>query len=345
MDLPSLVCWRETCAANHAQSTASLSRTLERLVSVFVSHPNALLRLITEFRAVIGGEVALAYVRRHVPFRPRSLEVFVGRVEYEAFCRAILSDPHLSSDVVLASDLVVGYPLCTQRDIVETLQLRLRSGLGIQVRRSSTLSPLSPVARAPCTALMNFVSPQCFGCAYPRLTLNGRALVCDMGAGNVDHADGAARAAVVDMGMDIGNTPARWPEYCIWSPTPSNVETITACWRTDFICPGQGRYFGDAGSFVGLVAPLECGEEGKRDMRKLLFASTIVWRLSSSYRCVMRCERRDELLPIGVTSHVITFVYGGLENLDDLSLATGCWFSRNRGSKVHVVRRSHSAPP
>ena len=276
MDLPSLVCWRKTCTANHAQSTASLSRTLDWLVNVFVSHPTALLRLITEFRAVIGGEVALAYVRRHVPFRPRSLEIFVGRVEYEALCRAILSDPHLSRDVVLASDHVVSYPLCTQRDIVETLQLRLRSGLGIQVRRSSTLSPLSPVTRAPCTALMNFVSAQSFGCAYPRLTLNGRALVCDMGAGNVDLADAAAREAVIDMGMDIGDTPARWPEYCIWSATPSNVETVTACWRTHFICPGQGRYFGDAGSFVGLVAPLDCGAEGKCGMRRLLFGNTIV---------------------------------------------------------------------
>ena len=344
MDIKSLVCWRETCATNYAQSTASLSRTLTRLVSVFLSHPNALLRLITEFGAVIGGEAALAYIRREVPFRPRSLEIFVGRLEYEPFCRAILSNPDLAPDAILASSSVVGYPLCSQRDIVETLQLRLRSGLSIYLRRSSTLSPLSPITRAYCTALMNFVSPRCFGCAYPRLTLNNRALVCDVGMRNIDYGDSASRTAVVGFGIETSVNPARWSQYCVWSATPSNEETVTACWRSHFICPGQGRYFGDRGSLVGLVSPLNSGPEESRDIRALLFGSTIVWRLSSSYRCIMRCEGRDRLLPIGVTSHVITFVHDELQNLGNSSPGRGRCFVRDFPSKLHVLRRFRSLP-
>ena len=331
MDIASLICWRQTCIANYAHAVASLERKLVGLVDTFLSYPTALLQVVTDFNAVIGGEVALAYIRRDVLVRPHSLEIFVSRLEYEAICRSILSDPLLSLDIVDATTVKADYTVCTQRDITQTLRLRLRSGLDMHVRRSSTLSPLSPIARAPCTALMNFVTRESFGCAYPRLTLNNQALLCDLGMDAADYLDGAARNVLVDVGIDAAVEPSHWPEYRVWSPTPSNVDTVNACWRSHFICPEQGRFFGDRGSFVDFVSPLDCGAVELRDRRAPPFGCTIVWRLSSSYQCVMSCEGRDRLLPNGVTSQAVIFVH------DRFSTATvGC----SRRSRSLRIERS-----
>ena len=333
MDIASLVCWRQTCTANYAHAVASLERKLVRLVDSFLSYPTALLQVVSDFNAVIGGEVALAYIRRDVTIRPHSLEIFVGRLQYEGICRAILSDPLLSLDIVVATTVNADYMLCTQRDITRTLRLRLRSGLDMHIRRSSTLSPLSPIARAPCTAFMNFVTRESFGCAYPRLTLNNQALLCDIGMGVADHLDGAARDILVDIGIEAAVEPSHWPEYRLWSPTPSNVATSNACWRSHFICPEQGRFFGDRGSLVDFVSPLDCGAVQLRDRRAPPFGCTIVWRLSSSYQCVMSCEGRDRLLPNGVTSQAIMFVH------DRFSTAPVGYSRRPRS-----LRRERSGP-
>lgn len=348
MDLASIVSWRQTCIANYAQSTASLDRTLLKLLNPFVSHPSVLLRLVADYGAVIGGETALAYIRRDEVFRPRTLEIFAGRLQFGPLCRAISSSSRLSTDIVRTATYAAVYPLCTERDVEETLVVHLRSGLDLYVRQSSTPSPLSPVARAVCTALMNFVTPRSFGCAYPRLTLNGRALLCDVGMRSVDHLDAAAMAALVELGIETAVCPAHWPEYRLWSSTPDDVDSLNACWRSHHICPDQARYFGDRGSFVDYVSPLECGAKELRAVRAPPFGATIVWRLSSSYRCVMDCDGRDVLLPRGVLSQGLIFVYDRLQNVHAprLSLTRGrahC-VRGARPSRMRVLRRSRSLP-
>ena len=342
MDIASVICWRQTCTANYAHAVGSLERKLVQLVDLFVTYPTALLRVVTEFNAVIGGEVALAYILRDVPIRPHSLEIFASRLQYEAICRAIISDPLLSVDIVDATTLKAHYTLCTQRDITQTLQLRLRSGLEMHVRRSSTLSPLSPIARVPCTAFMNFVTPQSFGCAYPRLTLNHQSLLSDLATGAADHLDEAARKLLVDVGIDAAVRPSHWREYRIWSRTPSDMDTVNACWRSHFICPEQGRFFGDRGSFVDFISPLECGAVELRIRRAPPFGCTIVWRLSSSYECVMSCEGRDRLLPNGVTSQAIMFVHDRLSTASQVSSHRTHSLHRGRNGSSRPVRRSRS---
>ena len=349
MDLASLISWRQTCIASYAHSTASLERTLLRLVNIFLTHPPALLRLVADFNAVIGGEVALAYVRREKAYRPRTLEIFAGRLQYDPLCRAILSSPRLSPDITHSTVSMADYPVCTRHDIVETLEVHLRCGLSLYVRQSTTFSPVSPIARAICTAFMNFVTPHSFGCAYPRLTLHNRALLCDVGMRTVDVLDDAARTALIDLGIETAVHPSHWSEYRVWSPTPEDIASGNACWRSHFICPQQGRFFGDRGSFVDFISPLECGAKELRDIRAPPFGATIVWRLSSSYRCIMDCDGRDALLPCGVTSHPIVFVYDRLRSIKASAIhMRGVRSSRGRverSSSIHVVRRSHSLPP
>ena len=63
MDLPTLLAWRSSCTVNYDHATAALKRTLTSAINPFLSHPNVVLNILSRYSAVIGGEVALAFIR------------------------------------------------------------------------------------------------------------------------------------------------------------------------------------------------------------------------------------------------------------------------------------------
>ena len=167
MDLPTLLLWRSTCNINYAHATAAMKRTLTRSINPFLSQPIILLDVISRYGAAIGGEVALAFVRRHHPFQPRTIEIFIGAPLYRAFCSELLSDARVIPDVVNTTVAASRYPFILERDVLETVHIHLRGGRSIYIRQSSTLSPLSPIARSICTAMVNFVTPHCLDARIP----------------------------------------------------------------------------------------------------------------------------------------------------------------------------------
>lgn len=305
MDLPSLLAWRSTCTVNYAHVTAALKRTLTVMINPFLSQPTAILDTISRYGAVIGGEVALAYVRRHQPFQPRTLEIFAGVTLYDALCHEILSNPRISPDVLSTSTTINQFPYNLQRDLLETRSINLRSARVIYVHKSSSLSPLSPIARSLCTATMNFVTPHCFGCAYPRLTLNDKSLLSDIHLESMGDLDMGIIQVLAGQQIDMAVDPAMWRQYRMWSPTPAVTGSSRACWRTHHICPEQGRFFGDPGSLVDFIDPLGTSIAALRKYGSPPFGTMVVWRLSSSYQCPFACESHDSNLPLG---HVSTAV-------------------------------------
>ena len=308
MDLPSILSWRRSCTINYTHATASLTRTLTIAINPFLSHPLAFLETITRYGAVIGGEVALAFVRRHQPFQPVSLEVFSGASLYAPLLRALLSDPRILPDVVGTTITISKYPYNARRDILETTHVHLRNAHTIHIRRSSTLSPLSPIARSTCTAMVNFVTLHCFGCAYPLLTLNDKALLSDCRNDSNADFDTNVMRTLTEQGIDMAVDPANWHQYRTWSPTPTLADSTKACWRSHYICPGQGRFFGDRGSLVDFIDPLGTPVAALREQGAPPFGTSVIWRLSSTYRCPLSCEVHDSMLPIGQTSTAIILI-------------------------------------
>lgn len=311
LDISSLMRWRQTCTINYSHSTASLRRSLTVIMNPFLSRPTILLQIITQFKGVIGGEVALAYIRRDLKFQPRTIEICASTSLHEPLCIAILSHPELLPDIACADVITPRYPYSLRRDIVESLRIRLRNDQTIYIHRSSTESPLSPIARASCTALMNYVSPDSFGCAYPRLTLDNKALqsqTTSKNAGDLSILDQHIQKILTTLNFDIATDPATWPRYRMWSQTPATVTDYKPCWRSHYICPEQARYFGDRGSIVEFIDPLLQSPTSLRANSAPPFRMTVIWRLSSAFRCALHCEQHDRILPRGLVSTVIFLI-------------------------------------
>lgn len=305
MDLPSLLAWRSSCTTNYAHATAALKRTLTSMINPFLSHPTALLEIITRHGAVIGGEVALAFVRRHRPFQPRTLEIFASISLYGTLCDELASDPRIRRDITEVVHTASKYPFNLQRDILETTQIHLRTGRTIHIRCSATLSPLSPIARSLCTAMANFVTAHSFGCAYPRLTFDNKALLSDLRRESMVDFDAGVMQTLAEQQIELEIDPANWRQYRLWSTNPTVTNAHRACWRSHYICPEQGRFFGDRGSLVDFVDPLQTPATTLREQGSPPFGTTVLWRLSSSYRCPLSCESHDSNLPIGQTSTAV----------------------------------------
>lgn len=306
--MPSLLAWRRTCTVNYAHATAALKRTLTAMMNPFLSQPTAILDILSRYGAVIGGEVALAYVRRHQPFQPLTLEIFAGVSLYDPMCDEIFSDPRISPDIVHTTVSTTQFPYDLQRDILETTTIHLRSARSIYVHRSSTLSPLSPIARSLCTATMNFVTPHCFGCAYPRLMLDDKSLLSDLRLESMADFDKDIMRVLADQGIDLAVDPASWRQYRLWSLSPAVTISGTACWRSHYICPNQARFFGDPGSLVEFIDPLGTPTTTLWKRGSPPFGTVVIWRLSSSYRCLFACDSHDSNLPLGQISTAVILI-------------------------------------
>lgn len=90
------------------------------------------------------------------------------------------------------------------------------------------------------------------------------------------------------------------------------------CWRHLYICPSQGQYFGDRGSFVDFFDPLT-GCEAYCAVRSIApFGPMIVWRVLSTFNCEEGCDIYNDVLEEGVSSVPVIFrkdPYGELRNL------------------------------
>ena len=314
MDLPSLLAWRSSCAVNYAHATAALQRTLTSLINPFLSHPHALLGTISRYSAVIGGEVALAFIHRHQPFQPHTLEIFASASLYEPLCFELLSHPGIVPDVLSSASTVTLYPHNVRRDVLETTQIDLRSTHTLYIRRSSTLSPLSPIVRSICTAMANFVTPHSFGCAYPSLTLHNKSLLSDLTEEAILEFDANILRRLIDQQIELAVDPVLWQQYRVWSPTPTVTSTTKVCWRSHYICPGQGRFFGDRGSLVDFIDPINTPAPVLQQHGSPPFGTAVVWRLSSTYQCPLSCELHDSTLPIGQISTAVILMLDPFTN-------------------------------
>lgn len=90
------------------------------------------------------------------------------------------------------------------------------------------------------------------------------------------------------------------------------------CWRHLYICPAQGRYFGDQGSFIDFFDPLSGGETYCAQRNIPPFGPMIVWRVLSNFDCEKNCDIYDEVLEEGVTYIPVLFRQGPSGELHDI---------------------------
>lgn len=342
MDLLSLTRWRATCWTNYYEATSSFKRSLIKLLDPFVPNPQSLIDIVGDHHSIFGGEMALSFVLRDWSYIPQDLEIFASHFDFDALCDAITDDPLISSKIQGRTYVYNTVMRSLRRLVSATLILRMPGGCAILIHRSYTVSASAPLTRSVCTALSNFVTPYGFGCSHPSLTLERRALLADQELPHITPFDHTVLNHLLKHRFSMAVSPAAWPEYRrpyhlegaddpdvayteftedgrVLDPADDHV-VAKECWRDRYVCPSQGRYFGDRGSFVDFFDPLKGDKAHCVEHNITPFGPMAIWRVTSTFDCEEGCDYFDEVLEEGVSSVSVLFKkdpYGELR--DDLS--------------------------
>ncbi|KAI0708393.1 hypothetical protein C8Q76DRAFT_626811 [Earliella scabrosa] len=299
LDITDLLAWRAVCRANYHQVAGVLRRTVIATITPFFHLPCSFLRYLTKYRAVIGGASAIAFILRDRSVVSDTLEVYAASFWYASLVARMSSCPSNGKDTdkITAHSMSPAYS--AERDIKAYSVFHLKNGRRVIVYRSGAVSACSPLSRAVTTAHMAFITEHSFGCAYPALTLRRRALLSDMRLSHMGLLDKESFNHLLSAGFSFAVSPSAWPQYPATAenfPAPQDDDTLP-CYRARYVCPFQGRYFGDPGSLIGLIDPL--GDHASSLQRRSIppFGPMVAWRLYSSFMCASTCDVHDVTLP------------------------------------------------
>ncbi|TFK85192.1 hypothetical protein K466DRAFT_601393 [Polyporus arcularius HHB13444] len=256
VDLPTLLVLR-SCSHNALTVVGEVLRaSVSLLCRQFLDDTAAFLQELSHCRGVIGGQVAVRFMLRDLPFVPESLEVYVPPDVHLEMQRHLLDTHHMTLLVSFDSPENADEAWLADHALHYTDVLRTQQGRTIILHRCSEAEPLAAVACAPTSAEVTYVSPEGFGTAYPALLFQHRALVADWA--HDDRNIGALLDWRRRRGIDLRMAARVWPEY-------RGMYCAAAKW----VCHTQPRTFTDGGALAVRFSPLQ----GPRE------ESTVMWRL------------------------------------------------------------------
>lgn len=320
MDILTLSRWRSTCRINYRNASASLQRTLTSRLRPFVPYPHHLVDIVTNNGAIFGGEVALAFFLRNDPYEPSCLEIYASNFQFDKLCGAILEDPEIRARIENHTFVTHAMHHALRRLVAETLDIHMTNGSTIYVHQSYTCSASAPLARSTCTALTNFVTGRSFGCSYPKLTLARRTLLGNRDILYLNPHDNQSVNRLTTYNFSVAVSPTTWPEHRdeIGGDFGAGViDVVDQCRRGEYLCPNQGRFFGDKGSFVGFFDPLGNDEEHCMENNRAPYGPMVIWRVMTTFECDGGCEYLDDVLEQGAMSVPVLFrrdPYGKLQD-------------------------------
>ncbi|KAI0682586.1 hypothetical protein C8Q76DRAFT_637015 [Earliella scabrosa] len=267
------------------------------MLEKFLPSTRELLRIITECHALIGGMFALAFLLRDQLYNLYNLDIYADDVQFQILVEYLMYSPFIAPHLHFKGTSTSG-PTRRARSLIRRESIfATATGRRIRVRESTTVSACSPISRAWTSALMNFVTETSFGCAYPRLTLNRRALVSDMYATVLSFEDDRIRRALQCKGFSFRSHPAEWPDYAARVSPSHPLPGVFPCFKHLFLCPDQGRYFGDSGSLVAYLDPLLTDAPAAYLRSLPPYGPMAVWRLWVAQSCEQGCVVNDRVLP------------------------------------------------
>ena len=306
-DMLSLLTWRRTCRSNYTAVSHELHSNRLNLLARFLPDPGAFLTQLTLCGGLIVGEAALSYVLRDPSICCVTLEVAIANTFFLCFTtllRDLLED---GGSLQTVMHKTVPAALAEQRNVSHLVEYRLSSGLVVVIYESATASACSVIAGMWTSALMNFLTEYTFGCAYPRLTLNMRGLLSAPRMETIGWTEFALISRLRLRGFDCRYSSSLWTSYGL-TERPSTLLPLDGCGRTFYICPHQGRYFGDPGSLLVVINALSVDPVFLRSRCIAPYGPMAAWRVSTDSSCDGNCRETDPLLPPFVLSMVSLFM-------------------------------------
>lgn len=292
--------------------TSIISTDRRRLLRHFVSEVDVLLGYIRKNNVIIGGEASLAFILRDPSLFPDSLELYVdAKVRLYGAGNDLAEETRLRLELVEHDDNTES----PHTDYaIRTGTYRTQNGRVIKLFLPVDINTLlEPIVSPWSTALINFVGADTFGCGYPLLTFRRRALSHPIN--HLEEGEKTVRSRLISNGFEHNTTPTAWGDYLSFSsqsdiPRVSHKPWGRPCMRELYVCPGQGRYFGDEGSLVATFDPLHIDFSALRKSRTPPYGPTVAWRLDvESERCDGPCVDEDPILPEG--AYMITAILVG----------------------------------
>ncbi|EIW58453.1 uncharacterized protein TRAVEDRAFT_47609 [Trametes versicolor FP-101664 SS1] len=271
----------------HVHDVLRLDR--RKLLLHYVPNPELLWESMDETNAVVGGRSALLFLLRTQDGLPATLDIYVSSLHGDRLVQLLEEDLdlHLTSVEETWDRL--------QRNVAKASTFTVSADRFITVHTSKSISPFDPIAMSPLTALINWVSPHAFACGYPTLTLRRRTL-----APPLRRRDWALRAyyrQLDNLQFDIASEPTSWDDYAAKVPQPPNP-AWRACLRQWFVCPSQGRFFGDAGSVLTMFDLVNANHSYMKQRHQAPYGVTVAWRILTSHRpCDGPCSMLDPIVP------------------------------------------------
>ncbi|KAI0709387.1 hypothetical protein C8Q76DRAFT_695601 [Earliella scabrosa] len=304
MDIKTALLWRTVCKATYAEVTGSLTRSRTNILDAYVANGDRLLHTLTEHRAVIGGVAAISFVLRdNIPCEV--LQIYVGTNQYSSLVSELSTSPGLLGTIKRKRSATPNQRYARDRDISSITTFHLANGHAVIVYRSRVISACSPMCRSITTALMTFITEHTFACAYDALTLSRRSILSNTRLKNCSETDYIVTLALMRAKFVFTANPTRWPEYRGTEELPPDT---FVCLREKYMCPRQGRYFGDRGSLVDFIDPLSPSYDKLRAWNVPPFGPMVAWRIPTTYECQLSCESRDKVLHEWLTSTPIVML-------------------------------------
>ena len=107
-------------------------------------------------------------------------------------------------------------------------------------------------------------------------------------------------------GMTFSYYSPKWTEYST-GPYASSSPLMTACGRTLYVCPSQGRFFGDSGSLIMFLDGFLVNLDNLRNRCVAPYGKMTAWRISSKQTCEGRCIEDKSVVPPYVHTILIHF--------------------------------------
>lgn len=232
--MKSLVSLSAVCRRLRLSVHSELRHSFKVFLHQYLNNVDAVLTAMRCTGTILSGSAALAWLDRGATWRPNDLDFFCPHDTFFDFTSRLM-------DVIRVMDygrFVItsnkhGREYRFRRGVCERVTL-LSPKIKIDIYRSVTVSLVYPLPFFHSTLLMNYVSAESFGSAYPALTLQQRGVTHTRLLGVKDVR---SISKFCKRGYRFREAVHVWRE---------NKD----CWGASTGCPCSIRSFGDAGSLV-----------------------------------------------------------------------------------------------
>lgn len=229
------------------------------LVKPFVQETKSFLLLLQEHGAVLSGSVALKFFVMDEEWDIGDLDIYVGDLEFGRLRTRLVEDS--STGFVETYDSEVA-PWRKRYDVKQLVRFSTKSGRVVDLVRSSTPSPLTPLTDFWSTLVVNCISLDYVACFYPRYTMRREAV---LKPGALSYSDLRAVSKYIDRGYDL-NVSRHW---VAWPPPPGGDVQIAgqdavvrSVYPFTLESPGLSHYLFRTGDGWYIPSSLDASEDG-----------------------------------------------------------------------------------